>query len=786
MIRNYIKVGLRYLARHKAYSIINIAGLAIGLASAIFILLWIKDELSYDRFHQHADDLYRVTCQVEDIQAVISPAPLAAAAKHEFPEVEDALLMTMYETILAEVEDVSYTETQAIFVDSNFLDMFSFELLRGNRSTCFANPHSILLTQQTAQKYFGKDDPIGRVIRIENRDNMIVTGILADIPANSHLQFDLAMPTAAIRPYRRDIRENVWDNFNYYSYLKLKSSITPESIDELETKIESLYHQHESELRVSFHLQPLKKVHLHSSFLGDVPGHGEIQYVYLFSLVALLILIAASINFMNLSTARASRRAREVGFRKVAGAIRSQLVSQFLTESCLITFTALIFAVILVFALLPLFNQLTAKQIYLMDIDTNFGLGLLALTFILGLFAGSYPAFYLSRFKPVKVLSLSRYAKSGPSYLRNTLVIIQFTISIVLIIGTIVVYQQRQFIKTRNLGFDKENLIYFTLRGELSDHQDQVKSALENNPLTTNYTIVDGLPTDLLSGTIAVDWPGKDPELQVIFAQMDGDASFIKVFGMSLRSGRTFSAQHKSETGRYILNEKALAIMNMDPDSAIGQSFNLWGNVGQIVGVVEDFNFKPISQPIEPMVIRYREQGTYAVVRSHPGRLEETIEAIESIQSSLNPLYPIEYGFIDEDLENLYQSERRLGKLSNIFALLALFISCLGLYGLSAYLAEQRKKEIGIRKVVGASITGLVIRLNREFTTPLWIAMLLAIPLGHFLMQRWLERFAYHIEVKWWIALLACLPALVIAISTVSIETIKAARSNPVDSLQQE
>ncbi len=788
MLRNYVKVAIRNLLRYKTFSLINITGLALGLASAILIILWISDELSYDRFHTYADSTYRITAHLEELAAAIAPAPLAPALKNEFPEVADVVRFTPQQDVLVKVGEKSYQEPGAFFVDSNLFANFSFELVRGQASTALDEPTDVVITQSLAEKYFGLEDPVGKELLIENQERLTVSAILADVPAASHLQFDLLMPMSLRARDDRNLRENIWDNFEYYSFLRLSDAAdkSPAGIQRLESKMNALYRDHVQELTVDLRLQALGDIHLNSDFLGDVPGHGQKSHVYLFAIIAILILVAASINFMNLSTARASRRAREVGFRKVAGARRQQLIFQFLTESCLLALISLGLAIGLVVLCLPAFNLLSDKQIALQFVSPGLMLGTLGLTIIIGLFAGSYPAIYLSGFLPVKVLSLSRREGGGHRHFRNALVVTQFVFSIVLIIGTVVVYQQRQFIKHQELGFDRENLVYFDLRGDLGEQPDKLRAALQANSLTEHFSIIRGLPTDLVSGTIGIDWEGKDPESQILFANMSADEQFIDVFDMKMLSGRAFSSDFKSESGRYILNEKAVDIMGTHPDSVVGQYFEMWGQKGNVVGVVQDFHFKPILQPIEPMVIWYSEQGQYCVVRTKAGATEATIEALEDIHRWVNPTYPFAYAFIDEDLDQLYKSEQRLGRLSNIFALLAIFISCLGLYGLSAYLAEQKRKEVGIRKVVGASALQLIYKLSSAFTRPVWLAMALAVPIGYLVMSRWLERFAYHIEIKWYILVLSCLVAFVIAVLTVSLETIKAALANPIQALRSE
>jgi predicted lysophospholipase L1 biosynthesis ABC-type transport system permease subunit len=515
-------------------------------------------------------------------------------------------------------------------------------------------------------------------------------------------------------------------------------------------------------------------------------GHGNIQSVYIFLFTAIFILLIACINFMNLSTARSARRAREVGFRKVAGALRSQIAGQFLTESCLIACISLLIATGIIFMTLPSFNAVSGQELSLKMFDIKTILTIVGLTIVIGLIAGSYPALYLSGFQPVKVLSMQRSPAGSHQLFRNALVVTQFVFSIILLIGTVTIHQQQKFIREQNLGFDKENLLYVALRGKLRSNQEAFRAALERNSLTEKASFIDELPTNLMGATVGISWEGKNPEEQVLFAQMDADEHFIDIFKMQMRSGRSFSKEFSTEDKRYIVNEKALQMMGFGEEEAVGKSFTLWDSPGTIVGVVKDFHFKPIQQPIDPMVIRYNDRGAFIVVRTQAGKTDATIEALQHLHQEFNPDYPLEYGFLNQDLNNLYQSEKRLGKLVNIFALLAIFISCLGLYGLSAFLAERRKKEISIRKVIGASVGQVVYLLVRDFTRPIWIAMIIALPLAFSIVNKWLENFAYHVEIKWWVLTLSCLSAWLIAMFTVSFETVRAAIAHPSKALQSE
>lgn len=791
MMRNYIKIAFRNLLRHKAFSFINIFGLSIGMACSILILLWVHDELSYDKFHEGSDYIYRLTAELpkENIKAAVSSAPLAPAIQHAIPEIERTVRITMTGgTELVQVDDRMFEETRMCFADSNFLQFFSFPLVKGNAATAMLQPEGILITEAMAKKYFGSEDPIGKVIRKNQAEDLTVTGVLATIPANSHLQFDFVQPMAYLARTSRDLKENIWDNFNYYTYIRFDKNFaaSPASIAAVNSKVQEIYKANEPHLKVAFKLQPLQDIHLHSHFMADVPGHGNIQYVYIFIVVGIFVLAVACINFMNLATARSARRAKEVGLRKVAGAVRFQLVRQFLAESSLIAGIALIFAMAIVYAALPAFNDLSGKQLSINLLNVNMVMGVVGITLVTGLLAGSYPALFLSGFVPVKVLKGNLKAGAGNSLFRNTMVIAQFSVSIMLLVGTAVIYNQLQYIRTHNLGFDKENLIYIRMTGALWNKYQTLRTSLEQNPHTSDFTFVSELPTNLVNGTVNVQWEGKDPDAQPLFCNIAIDENFMDVFNTKLLSGRSFSKDFKADTTNYIVNERALKIMNMDVETAVGKDLSLWDDKGTIIGVVKDFNFKPIQQPIEPLILRLNRWGGWGIIRTKPMDTEKTIAELETICKTLNPAYPFSYNFIDKDLDNLYQTEQRLSSLFTVFAALAIFISCLGLYGLSAFLAERRTKEIGVRKVLGASVPHIVYLLSATFTRPVLLAMIIAGPLSWYVMDRWLDTFAFHVEIHWSIFAIAFAIAMAIAWLTVSYESIKAAIANPAKSLRDE
>jgi ABC-type antimicrobial peptide transport system permease subunit len=788
MFKNYFKLAIRNILRHKAYSFINIVGLAIGMTCSILILLWVQNELSYDRFHANANQLYRITAQANDFKAAVNPAGMPAGLKQEIPAIKEFVRIMTPSSNLFEAGERKFAEKRVFYVDSTFLDVFSFPLSKGSRTTALHRIDGVLITESIAKKYFGKEEALGKTLRKNNGNYVTVTGVLADIPSNSHLQFDFILPIASIAQSDYDLKNNVWDNFNFYSYLLLdeKFNPTPVNISDFNSKMDEIYTKHVKDIKVNFQLQPLTKIHLHSNLQVDVTGHGNFQYVKIFFIVAIFILIVACINFMNLATARSARRAKEVGLRKVVGAVRGQLIGQFLGESLLISFFALLLAVGFVFLSLPLFNYIAGKKLAIHFLDGKLWLGLLSIAFVTGILSGIYPALFLSGFRPAKVLKGSMNKLGGNLLFRNGLVVVQFVVSILLLAGTIVVYQQLHFIKNRNVGFDKENLLYMPMSGEIWNKQDALKAELSKDPLTSNFAITSEVPTNLTSGTINIVWEGKDPQSQVVFPVMHINETFIDVFKMRMLAGRSFSTDFKGDSNNYVLNEEALRIMKKKPEEAIGQSFSLWEKKGIIIGIVKDFNFKPIQQPIEPLILKLNNWGGTVVVRTKPGSTEATIKSLEKIYTQLNPAYPFTYNFLDQDLDNLYKGEQQLGSLFNIFAILAIFISCMGLYGLSAFMSEQRIKEIGVRKVLGASVFSIVYLLSTGITRLIIIATFIAIPLSWFTINSWLNNFAYRIDISWVIFVVSALSALIIAWLTVSYESIKAAVMNPVRSLRAE
>ncbi|ASU32529.1 ABC transporter permease [Mucilaginibacter xinganensis] len=788
MFKTYFKLAYRNIIKDKAYSIINITGLAIGIASSILIFLWVQNELSYDKFHKNANQIYRITNDFGNSKSAANSAGMPAGLKAEMPTIRNTVRLGLSTATLLQTGAKKFEEKRVFYADPSFMDVFSYPLVKGDRTTALKQQDAVLITQEMATKYFGNEDPIGKVIRKDNQENVVVTGVLANIPANSDLQFDFILPMASLAKTFDDLKNNTWDNFNLYDYVQLDRSFDPSTPNllRLEKQIDQIFQKHSPGTKASFQLQPLTKIHLAPERLGDLPGHGNAQYVNIFFIIAILILVVACINFMNLATARSARRAKEIGLRKVAGAVRGQLILQFLSESVFISFLSLLLALVIVHLFLPGFNELANRKLTIDVSDAKLWLSLIGIALLTGLISGSYPALFLSGFNPVKVLKGNVKSMGGNLLFRNALVVIQFMVSIVLLVGTGVIYNQLKYIKDRSPGFEKANLLYIPMTGDIWNKQQAFKDALTQNPLTSDFAITSDLPTNLGGWTISVGWDGKDPHSQISIPVMAVNEDFVHAFRMKLLNGRSFSRAFKTDSNNYMINEKMAGIMGLNANTAVGKPLTLWGNKGTIVGVVKDFNFKPIQQAIEPLVMPFNKMGGFAVVRTQPGKTNATIKALTTISRDLNPAYPFKFNFLDQDLANLYKGEQQMGNIFNLFAILGIFISCLGLYGLSAFMAEQRTKEVGVRKVLGASVLNLVYLLSSGITRLILIAIAIAVPLSRYLVNSWLAGFAYHIDVSWLVFFTASLAALSIALLTVSYESVKAAIVNPIKSLRTE
>ena len=789
MIRSYLKVAWRNLWKNKTFSFINILGLALGMAGSLMIMLWVQDELRMDRFHQYDTRLYRVM-ENQHYTGVVNtyastPGILAENIVKDIPEIQLASQMLWENTPLFTVGDL-FEKEKGRYVQADFLTMFSFPLREGDPKTALKRPDGLVISQKLADKYFKGKNPMGQTVRIDNTDDVLVTGILADIPEASSLKFDFLLSYDRWQKANKWASE--WGNNGPRCYVLLAPNV---SIDKVNAKIKNYVKTKNKDSNVDLFLQNYGESYLYSNWDAGKQNGGRIEYVKIFSIVALFILAIACINFMNLATARSVKRAKEVGVRKVVGAYRTSLMGQFLGESMLITLFSLVFSVLIVLLLLPVFNTLTEKHLSLDFSSPTFLVLLVCLSLITGLVSGSYPALFMASLNPVTILKGSLKVKSSATYFRKGLVVLQFGLSIMLIFGTLVVYRQIQFIQTKNLGYDRENLLYVPLEGDLQKNFQAFRQDLERQPGIKSVTCAQSDPLEVGSSTQGVRWPGKDTTQLILFSQNAISYDYIKTMGIKLLGGRDFSTDYSTDTTNYLINEAAARKMGYkDP---VGKEMTMWGKKGKIIGLMKNFHFNSLHTAIDPLILHLQrgvsdttDYWGSVLVRTQSGQTKQALASMEASFKRFNPHFPFKYSFTDQEFANLYKAENTVSKLSGYFAFLAIFISCLGLFGLAAFTAEQRTKEIGIRKVLGASVTNLVGMLSKEFIQLVLLAAIIAFPLGWYFLSGWLGKYAYRIDIEWWYFPVVIVLAVLIALATVSFQSIKAALMNPVRSLKTE
>jgi predicted permease len=785
MFRNYLKVALRNIVRHRGYSIINVAGLAIGMACALLILLWIQDELSYDRFHENADRLHLValTQKLETGQQTIpaQQAPLGPILKQNIPEIVECARFREYFYTLTYDEMTSQEEIH--FADPSFLTMFSFPQVKGDPATALEDPHSILLSETMAERYFGENEPVGKVLRLNEQIDLKVVGIMRDVPRNSTIQFECLAPFALLQELGYQIDE--WLGNDYLTFVLLQERASYQEVGEkINAFCSDLCSQEKgvSERLYSMFLHPLTKAHLHP--LGWAGG--RIDYVYIFGLAAAMILIIACMNFVNISTARSVNRAKEICLRKVVGANRAQVGKQLLGESILLSLIAAAVAVAFAEFLLPIFNHLAGKELSLGYWNPALVAGLPVIVILTGVLSGMFPAIYLSAFQPVKVLK--GHLRSGPGaiQLRRILVVFQFAMSLVLIIATIVISSQITYINNKDLGLNKENVLYLFASQGIKEHYLAFKEELEKNAGVVSVTAAAQGITHINS-SLGNNWgfDGRDPNqrLEIHFDWVSLD--YAETFNLQMSKGRFYSAEFPSDLADgIVLNEKAVELMGIE--DPVGKRFSYWGNDKRIIGVVKDFHLEPLYETLKPMVLIYQDFINLVYIRIVPGDPSQVLSHIETVYKRLEPGGTFQYGFLEDRYQRLYGSELRLAALSRYATGLAIFIACLGLFGLASFMAERRTKEIGIRKVLGASVSSIIRMMSREFLLLVVVAIVIASPIAYFAMNRWLEHFAYRTSVGWWVFAVGGFLALVITLITVSFQAVKAALANPVETLRYE
>jgi len=790
MIKNYLKVAWRNLIRNKFFSLINILGLALGMACSILILLWVQNELDVDAFHKNGPQLFAVYERQYYDQKIhgqySTPGVLPAELKKQIPEIEYSTGVGFNNQNTFKVGD-KILKIEGNSADSDFFKMFSLPLLQGNAKTALNTPSSIAVSRKMAEQFFGNpQSAMGKTVRYDNRKDFIITAVYENIKSNSSLKFDYLTNWDAFLKDNSWAKE--WGNNGPATYIQIRKDANPVLVKKkLQHFLDNLNkEQKKGTFTEELDMQKFGDVYLRNNFKeGRIEG-GRIEYVHIFSIVAVFILLIACINFMNLTTARSVKRAREIGVRKVVGAVKGVLVRQFIGESLMLTTIAVVFALGIITCLLPVFNSITQKEIELPFVQLAFWLRLIVITLVTGVISGSYPALFLSSFNPVKVLKGTIKLSSGAAWFRKGLVVVQFGLSVLLIISTIVISRQVNYVQSINLGYDRDNFVYVPLDGDLTKKYKIFKDEALKIPGVQTVTRMSQAPTNIENGTGGVDWDGKDKNVNIEFTQASVGYDFVSTMKLQLVAGRDFSKDFATDSVGYLINEAALKrIGYKDP---IGKRLTFWGKKGTIIGVLKDFHFTSLHTAIAPFVIRLAEKEDYgsALIRTEAGKSKEAIAGLEKLWKEMNPNFQFTYQFSDEEYKKLYNNEQIVSKLSDAFAFLAIFISCLGLLGLAMFTAEQRTKEIGIRKVLGASVSSLFTLLSKEFIVLVTIALLLASPIAWYAMDKWLLNYNYHIDISWWVFLLSGLIAILITLATVSFQSLKAALMNPIKSLRSE
>ena len=790
MLKNYFKTAFRNLWKNKVFSLINIMGLALGLACSLLIMLWVRDEYKVDGFHKNGSQLYSIyEKQYRDGQVNAffgGPGIMADEMKRVMPEVQYATNYAWNELATFEANNKIIKE-DGNHAGLDFFKMFSYHLLEGNPITALQSPSDIAISKKMSEEFFGSPaEAIGKTIRYQNKEDFKITAVFDNASQNSTMQFDYMLNWQhflAGNSWAKD-----WTNNGPSCFIMLQKGTDAKAFDKKINRFLDAYNKEQTPRSyIRLGMERYGDVYLHSNFdkQGNISG-GRIQYVELFSIVAIFILLIACINFMNLTTARSVKRAKEIGVRKVVGAVRFALIRQFISEAVFIVSIAIVIALLLVMLALPQFNQFTQKQIQIPFNSVSFWLVIGGLLLVTGFISGSYPALYLSSFKPIKVLKgLPKFSNSA-LWFRKGLVVFQFVLSIILIVGTIIVSKQVNYIQTMNLGYDRENLVYVPMEGDLIPKYELFKNEALNMPGIKDVSRITDNPTLIENGTGGVQWTGKDPNADIEFAQSAVGYDFAKTMRLHFAEGRDFSKDFATDSVGYLINESALKIIGYkDP---IGKPLTFWQKPGTIIGVLKDFHFNSVHTPINPLVLRLGEDIGWgqALVRTQPGKTKEALASLEKVCKDLNTKFPFTYKFSDEEYAKLYKNEQVVNKLANYFAFLAIFISCLGLLGLVMFASEQRTREFGIRKVLGARPVALFGLLSKEFLWLVLIAMIIASPLAWLAMNNWLQNYVYRIHISWWMFVIAGVLAVLIALVTISFQAIKAAIANPVKSLRAE
>ncbi len=793
-------MAVRNLWRNKGFSAINIIGLALGLATCLLLLLYVFDDLSYDRFNTKASRIYRVDANIkigsnEFAMAVQAPV-MGPVLKKDYPQVEQVVRLKKHPGFLVKKGDENIQEDKVAYADSSLLEVFTLPMITGNAATILREPLSLVISERAAKKYFNRMDIVGQSLIINDTSTYTIAGVIKDLPQQSHFSFDFFVPMATLKESRTDN----WFNQSCNTYILLKKESDANWLEsQLDTWMNKyIVSSHSSDTKtkdILIHnsLMPLTKIHLYSNKSGELEINQNIVYVYIFSGIAVFILLMACVNFMNLSTARSTNRAREVGIRKVLGSLRKNLISQFLSEAMLISFIALVLAVVITWLMLPYFNNLSEKKLQL-ELFFQPGMSLLLLILMLstGVVAGSYPAFYLSSFQPIKVLKNKLTKGLQRSWLRSGLVVFQFWISIVLIVATIVIYRQLDFIRNQTLGFNRNQVVVIQKTGALGNNVNAFKEALLKLQAVKGVTMTGYLPVSGKRAYAAIyTSPLPDLKKAISMGAWKVDEEYIPTLQISLRNGRNFSPDFPSDSNSVIINEAAAKFLETsDPVNKniyrIKENTTNTMEAFRIIGVVKNFNFNSLHEEITPLVLVLGKDNNSIALRINTANITSLISNIKSKWSNFASGQPFTYTFLDEEFSNLYKSEQRIGKISGTFSLLAIFIACLGLFGVTAFMSEQRKKEISIRKVLGSSVGEIVTLLSKDFLKLIFISFLIATPTAWYVMYNWLQDFAYRTDVRWWIFATTGIMTLLIALISMSFQAIKAAIANPVKNLRTE
>ncbi|MBN1272856.1 MAG: ABC transporter permease [Candidatus Aminicenantes bacterium] len=773
MITHHIKIAARVFKKHKVFSFLNLFGLSVGMACCILIMLWVQDELSYDKFHKNAENIYKIIMRFDGKWSSETPWAIAPALKNEFPEVR---AFTRYRTTTLQIanEKTQYYETAAM-VDEDFFKMFTFPFLQGDTFSAFPTLASGVITERTAEKYFGRENAVGKTLTVNGQFPISVTGIIRNVPENSHLSFDILLPVQILG----EERLNSWA-VESNSFIQLDKQTSPGLFQDKISGIIMKYDKRTDEEKIAG-IQPFSRIHLYS-----LNGGGPIIYVILFSVIAFFILLLACINFINLSTARGSTRAQEVGIRKVVGAKRFQIIKQFLGESSLFSIMAFLMAIVLVFLFLPLFRDVSQKNLtFPPENFLFFGVGLATVLFLTAMISGGYPALYLSRFHPVKVLKGSLSADASKHALRKILIVFHFTVTICLVISTLMVIKQLHFVRNKDLGFNRQQIVTLPVNDAINSRYPSFKAELLTLNSIVNVTAASNSPV-YVSNYNPVYWEGRGPDQYKAMRFATVDEDYINTFEMEIIHGRNFSADLTSDRQNYIVNEEAVKFMGLE--KPVGKMFSIWENEGEIIGVIKNFHLKPLQQEIEPLVLTQNREWAfrYVFIRVKSDYVQTALSEIEDTWKHFAPDYPFRYSFLDEKFESYYTSEQRTGRLLKYFSFIAMIISCLGIFGLSAFMAERKTKEIGVRKVLGASIINVVYIVSKEFFLLIGLANIVSWPISYIFVRRMLNHYAYRTDISLWIFFLAGILAYAMAVCAFSFYALRAARTDPAYALRYE